>query len=84
MAATDLGSSPEPDVPILVSQTSSDQTISLGDKSRGLPGLLTPETSSHGSGWRERNSLRGEVRKIVSFVLEMVDSVIILFDNNCR
>lgn len=68
MAATNLDSSPEPDiVPVVVSEASSDQrpsVISLGTKSRGLPGLLTADSSDNHRANEESNSLHREVRKL--------------------
>lgn len=62
MAANNLDSSLEPDIPVEVSQASSDQrpsVISLGTKSRGLPGLLTADGSRASN--EESNSLHREV-----------------------
>ena len=62
MAANNLESSLEPDIiPVVVSEASGDQrpsVISLGTKSRGLPGLLTADSSDKNE---ESNSLHREV-----------------------
>lgn len=63
MAANNLDSSLEQDIiPVVVSEASSDQrpsVISLGTKSRGLPGLLTADGSRASN--EESNSLHREV-----------------------
>lgn len=66
MAANNLDSSLEPDIiPMVVSEASGDQrpsVISLGTKSRGLPGLLTADSGDNQRASNgESNPLLGEV-----------------------